>query len=184
LTFKKLNDIKTLSRFKVLLKIVNLLDQIDLKILFILQLDGRRRLADIAEEVDLSTPAVMERVKKLEAGGVIRGYQALIDAKKVGKDVTAFIGVSIGNQRDIDRFADQMARCRDVLECHHVTGDESFILKVKAANTGALEKLLGEIRSVEGVTRTVTKVVLSTAKEGQALELDAGLAEVPHIKKK
>ena len=161
-----------------------MLDQIDLKILFILQNNGRTRLADIADEVDLSTPAVMERVKKLEASGVITGYQALLDSKKVGKDVTAFIGVSIGNQRDIDQFATAMLRYRDVLECHHVTGDESFILKVKSANTGSLEKLLGQIRSVEGVTRTVTKIVLSTAKEGQALELDAGLAEPVNGKKR
>jgi Lrp/AsnC family leucine-responsive transcriptional regulator len=160
------------------------IDQIDLKILCILQTDGRRRLADIADEVDLSAPAVMERVKKLEASGVIRGYQALIDGKKVGKDITAFIGVSIGNQRDMERFANQMMRYRDVLECHHVTGDESFILKVRLANTAALEKLLAEIRSVEGVTRTVTKVVLSTAKEGQVLELDSGLVGAPPIKKK
>ena len=141
-------------------------------------------MADIAGKVELSTPAVMERVKKLEAGGVIKGYQALVDAKKVGKDIAAFIGVSIGHQRDIDGFAAQMLRYQDVLECHHVTGDESFILKVKSANTGSLEKLLGEIRSVEGVTRTVTKIVLSTAKESQALELDAGLAENSHGKKK
>src|SRR5689334_25312645 len=80
--------------------LINSLDEIDLKILHILQLDGRRRLADIAEQVDLSAPAVMERVKKLESGGIIRGYQALLDSKKVGKDITAFIGVSIGNQRD------------------------------------------------------------------------------------
>jgi len=126
----------------------------------------------------------MERVKKLEASGVIRGYQALVDGKKVGKDITAFIGVSIGNQGDMEKFAGQMMRYGDVLECHHVTGDESFILKVKSANTNALEKLLAEIRSVDGVTRTVTKVVLSTAKEGQALELDAGLAEAPPAKKK
>lgn len=125
----------------------------------------------------------MERVKKLEASGVIRGYYALVDGKKVGKDITAFIGVSIGNQRDLEKFAAQMLRNRDVLECHHVTGDESFVLKVKSANTAALEKLLGEIRSVEGVTRTVTKVVLSTAKEGQALDLDTGWAEAPQGKK-
>jgi Lrp/AsnC family leucine-responsive transcriptional regulator len=141
-------------------------------------------LADIADEVDLSAPAVMERVKKLETSGVIKGYQALLDGKKVGKDITAFIGVSIGNQGDIDQFAKQMLSYPDVLECHHVTGDESFILKVKAANTAALEKLLAKIRSVEGVTRSVTKIVLSTAKESQLLDLDAGLAEVPHQKKK
>ena len=134
-------------------------------------------MADIAEQVDLSPPAVMERVKKLEANGVIKGYTALLDGRTVGKDITAFIGVSIGNQRDIDRFAAQMLGQTDVLECHHVTGDESFILKVKARNTGALEKLLGEIRSIEGVTRTITKVVLSTAKESHILELDDSLAE-------
>jgi len=126
----------------------------------------------------------MERVRKLEASGVIKGYQALVDSKKVGKDITAFIGVSVGSQRDMDKFATQMMRYQDVLECHHVTGDESFILKVKSANTGSLEKLLGDIRSVEGVTRTVTKVVLSTTKESQALELDSGLAEGSQVKKK
>ena len=161
-----------------------MLDQIDLKILYILQNDGRKRLADIADEVELSAPAVMERVKKLEASGVIKGYQALVDGKKVGKDITAFIGVSVGNQRDMDRFASQMMECQDVLECHHVTGDESFVLKVKSANTGSLEKLLGDIRSVEGVTRTVTKVVLSTAKENQAVELNACAAEFAHARKK
>ena len=160
-----------------------MLDHTDLKILYILQNDGRRRLADIADEVELSAPAVMERVKKLEASGVIRGYQAVLDSKKVGKDITAFIGVSIGNQRDMEKFAQQMIGYPDVLECHHVTGEESFMLKVKSANTGSLEKLLGEIRSVEGVTRTVTRVVLSTAKEGQALELDSGLVEASPIKK-
>jgi len=77
-----------------------------------------------------------------------------------------------------------MLQRHDVLECHHVTGDESFILKVKSANTGSLERLLGEIRSVEGVTRTVTKVVLSTAKESQALDLDQSLLEHSNAKRK
>jgi Lrp/AsnC family leucine-responsive transcriptional regulator len=161
-----------------------LIDEIDLKILSILQDSGRSRLADIAEQVDLSAPAVMERVKKLEVGGVIKGYQAVVDGKKVGKDITAFIGVSIGNQRDIDKFATRMLQHHDVLECHHVTGDESFILKVKSRNTASLERLLGEVRSVEGVTRTVTKVVLSTAKESQTLDLDASVIDHAGAKKK
>jgi Lrp/AsnC family leucine-responsive transcriptional regulator len=177
------SDIRTLAKLILFPNLINLIDRIDLKILSILQNNGRTRLADIADEVELSAPAVMERVKKLEASGVIKGYQALVDGKKVGKDITAFIGVSIGNQRDIDQFATQILRYQDVLECHHVTGDESFILKVKSANTGSLEKLLGQIRSVEGVTRTVTKIVLSTAKESQALELAAGLAENVNAKK-
>ena len=184
LTFAIDGDIRSLNKNPIVPKIFNLIDQTDLKILYILQNNGRSRLGDIADEVELSAPAVMERVKKLEASGVIRGYQALVDAKKVGKDITAFIGVSLSHQRDIDGFAVQMLRYADVLECHHVTGEESFILKVKASNTGSLEKLLGEIRSVEGVTRTVTKVVLSTVKESQVLQLDAGLAESSNVKKR
>lgn len=153
-----------------------MLDIIDLKILSILQSHGRCHLAEIAKEVDLSSPAVMERVKKLEAHGVIKSYHAVLDARKVGKDVTAFVGVSVVHQRYIDEFAAHMVRQRDVLECHHVTGEESFILKVKTANTFSLEKLLGEIRSLEGVTRTVTRVVLSTPKESLKLEFDEELA--------
>jgi Lrp/AsnC family leucine-responsive transcriptional regulator len=165
-------------------KIINLIDQIDLKILHILQLNGRARLADIADEVELSAPAVMERVKKLESSGVIKGYLALVDAKKLGKDITAFIGVSIHHQRDVDKFAKHILQYPDVLECHHVTGEESFILKVKSENTASLEKLLGELRSLPGVTRTVTNVVLSTAKENPAIEFNGRLAENPSYKKR
>jgi Lrp/AsnC family leucine-responsive transcriptional regulator len=151
-----------------------LLDNIDLKILSILQNNGRCHLAEIAKEVDLSSPAVMERVKKLETSGIIKGYQAVLDPKKVGKDVTAFVGVSVAHQKYIGGFAAFMMNQRDVLECHHVTGEESFILKVKTTNTESLEKILGEIRSLEGVTGTVTKVVLSSVKESQRLEFDNG----------
>ncbi len=83
----------------------------------------------------------------------------------------------------MDKFATQMLRYPRCLECHHVTGDESFILKVKSANTGSLEKLLGEIRSVEGVTRTVTRRWSFHAKESQALELDQDWLELPTQKK-
>lgn len=149
-----------------------MLDNIDVKILLILQNHGRRHLAEIAKEVDLSPPAVMERIKKLESRRIIKGYHALVDAKSVGRDVVAFIGVSVDHQGHIAAFSSHLVKQPDVLECHHVTGEESFLLKVKTANTASLERLLGEIRSMEGVTRTVTKVVLSTLKESQVLELD------------
>lgn len=149
-----------------------MLDAVDIKILSILQRNGRCHLAEIAKKVDLSAPAVMERVRKLEARGIIKGYHALVDAKKVGKDITAFIGVSVSNQSHIASFCSNVVSNPDVLECHHVTGEESFILKVKIADTGSLEKLLADIRSMEGVTRTVTKVVLSTAREGHMLALE------------
>ena len=122
----------------------------------------------------------MERIKKLEARGVIKSYHALLDAKRLGKDITAFISVSIGHQRYSDSFSSFMVGQRDVLECHHVTGEESFILKVKCNTTMSLEKLLAEIRSMEGVTHTVTKVVLSTLKETQTIEIDD--ANGPHAR--
>ncbi|MBI4524941.1 MAG: Lrp/AsnC family transcriptional regulator [Deltaproteobacteria bacterium] len=152
-----------------------MLDQTDIKILSILQQQGRRHLADIAKEVDLSTPAVMERVKKLESRGIIKAFRAILDANKLGKNITAFIGVSVSHQPYIDNIGGLMAAAKDVLECHHVTGEESFFLKVKTADTGSLEKLIAEIRSLEGVTRTVTNVVLSTSKESQILSLERAL---------
>ena len=153
-------------------------DAVDLKILSILQHDGRHHLAEIGKEVELSPPSVMERIKKLEARGVIKGYHAVLDAKRLGRDITAYIGVSVGHQKDIEGFATDMIRRPEVLECHHVLGEDSFILKVKTINTSSLERLLGEIRSMEGVTRTVTKVVLSTAKETHILELEDSTDEL------
>ena len=150
-----------------------MLDAIDRQIVLILQANGRSHLGQIAKSVDLSAPAIMERIKKLEARGIIKSYQAVLDAKKLGKDITAFVSVSIGHQRHIDTFSSFMLEQRDVQECHHVTGEESFILKVKCNDTTALERLLAEIRSMEGVTHTVTKVVLSTLQETQRIELGA-----------
>jgi Lrp/AsnC family leucine-responsive transcriptional regulator len=88
----------------------------------------------------------------------------------------------VSHQKYIDAFAAFIGRQRDVLECHHVTGEESFILKVKTANTDSLEKLLADVRSLEGVSGTVTKVVLSSVKESQKLEFDNGFAA--HAKKR
>lgn len=154
-----------------------MLDAVDVKILSILQRYGRCHLAEIAKEVELSAPAVMERVKKLESRQIITGYHAFLDAKKVGKEITAFVGVSISHQRYIDSFASRIVNHADVLECHHVTGEESFIIKVKTASTLSLERLLAKIRSMEGVTRTITKVALSTCKEGNSLVLDENLGK-------
>lgn len=138
------------------------LDDIDLGILSLLQSNCRMPLAKIGDRVGLSAPSVMERVKKLEDSGVIHGYHALLDAKKLGMDVTAFIGVSINHPKLIDRFEVEVDGIEDVLECHHVTGGYSLLLKVKTLNTSSLEQLISRIRSIEGVERTETMVVLST----------------------
>ncbi len=137
-------------------------DAIDLQIIDALQEHGRIPHAKLADQVGLSAPSVIERVKKLEDCGIITGYHASVDARKLGKDVTAFIGVSIGHPRSITEFEKALARMPDVLECHHVTGGHTVLLKVKTHNTASLEELIGLIRLIEGVTRTETMVVLST----------------------
>jgi Lrp/AsnC family leucine-responsive transcriptional regulator len=141
------------------------LDDIDLRILALLQEDCRIPLARTGEAVGLSAPAVLERVKKLEAAGVITGYRALLDAKRLGVDITAFIGVIIGHPRLIAEFEGRLAAFDDVLECHHVTGEYTLLLKVKTANTSSLEALISQIRALDGVARTETMVVLSTHTE-------------------
>jgi Lrp/AsnC family leucine-responsive transcriptional regulator len=148
------------------------LDEIDLGILSILQENCRVSLAKIGEQVDLSPPSVVERLKKLEDSGLVKGYHAVLDARRLGLDVTAFIGVSIGHPKAIDGFEAEIAAVEGVLECHHVTGGYTLLLKVKTHNTSSLEALISRIRSIEGVERTETMVVLSTHSEKTQLQLD------------
>lgn len=140
-------------------------DTIDFQIIDSLQEHGRIPHAKLADQVGLSAPSVIERVKKLEDSGLITGYHASVDARKLGKDVTAFIGVSISHPRTINLFEETVAQIPDVLECHHVTGEHTVLLKVKTHNTASLEQLIGRIRVIDGVTRTETMVVLSTHTE-------------------
>jgi Lrp/AsnC family transcriptional regulator, leucine-responsive regulatory protein len=147
------------------------LDDIDLRILGLLQEDCRTSLVRLGEQVGLSAPAVLERIKKLEAAHVITGYSAMLDARRLGLDITAFIGVIISHPNLIGDFERQAASLRDVLECHHVTGEYTLLLKVKTANTSTLERLISQIRSLAGVGRTETMVVLSTHTERVQLAL-------------
>jgi Lrp/AsnC family leucine-responsive transcriptional regulator len=147
------------------------LDAIDVHILSILQENCKLPLAKIGDQVGLSAPAVIERIKKLEDGGIITGYRAVLDARRLGNDVTAFIGVSISHPRLIGEFEKDIAQFEGVLECHHVTGQHTLLLKVKTANTSTLEELISRIRSIEGVDRTETMVVLSTYSERTQIAL-------------
>src|SRR3954453_16648095 len=142
------------------------LNSVDLAIIDILQREGRITFAQIASEVGLSAAAVHERVKKLENRGVITGYHARVDPVEVGVGVTAFISVS--------ETAGPRGRLEEIFErlpwsegCHHVAGEESLLLKVRAESTRALEHIIWEIRALEAVERTKTTVVLATSFEGR-----------------
>ena len=147
------------------------LDAIDRELLEVLQRDCKTPLAKLGERVNLSAPSVMDRVRKLEAAGVITGYHAALDARRIGLDITAFIGISTNYPNDSERFLAQIAERAEVLECHHVTGGHSLLLKIKTRNTASLEALISSLRRVEGVTGTETMVVLSTAAERARVEV-------------
>lgn len=155
------------------------LDSIDRTLLEALQDDCKTSLNKLGEKVGLGAPAVLERVRKLESAGVITGYHAAIDGKRLGLDITAFVGVSINYPKDIGGFLARVATRPEVLECHHVTGGHTLLLKVKTENTASLERVISSLREVEGVTRTETMVVLSTATETARVPLPAFAEEDP-----
>ncbi len=142
------------------------MDPIDSAIVDALQRDGRRPQQVIARQVGLSQPAVAERIKKLEARGVITGFSARVDAHHLGLDITAFIGVGIEPPKFFDVVTKMVRTLDEVLECHRVAGDDSYLLKVKTRNTRTLDRLLVEVlRTIPGVTRTHTTIVLASIKE-------------------
>jgi Lrp/AsnC family transcriptional regulator, leucine-responsive regulatory protein len=145
-------------------------DSIDYKLLEILQKNARITQLELAAEVGLSQPAVAERMRKLEQEGVIIAYSAHVDARKLGRDITAFIGVGISHPKFNKAFAKRIFALPEVLECHHVTGQDSYLLKVKIENTEELDELLTvKLRTIPGVTRTQTTIVLSSVKEGMGI---------------
>src|SRR3989449_7628198 len=145
------------------------LDVVDRHILRLLASDGRASYQALADAVGLSRPAVMERVKRLEESRYITGYGARLDRKKVGYPVTAFVAVRYANS---DYVGDEprmreMERNPGVLECHHVAGEDCYILKVAAPDLERLQDLLRDLRgpspTVEMSTRTT--IVLGTVFE-------------------
>jgi Lrp/AsnC family leucine-responsive transcriptional regulator len=153
------------------------LDRVDTQLLQAIQLDAKASLAALGEIVGLSAPAVMERIKKLEQAGAILGYHAHVDGRRVGLDIAAFIGVAVqdpGGMADIERWGRDRP---EVLECHHVTGAYTLLLKVKARNTRALELLVNALRSMNSVRATDTMVVFSTGFERTPVPIDVPAEE-------
>lgn len=154
------------------------MDGIDHQLVQRLQADGRATQLELAREVGLSQPAVADRIRKLEERGVIRGYEARVDAASLGKDITAFVGVGIEHPRFFAGFTEAVAALEDVLECHRVAGEDSYLLKVKTANTRTLDDLLvGTLRTIPGVTRTHTTIVLRSLKEETRVHVAPELME-------
>jgi Lrp/AsnC family leucine-responsive transcriptional regulator len=142
-----------------------MLDTIDYKLCELLQTRGRASQLELAQAVNLSQPAVAERIRKLEEQGVIIGYAAQVNAKALGKDITAFIGVFTNHPRYHDGFVKKVTAIEEVQECHRVAGTDSYLLKIRTENTSSLDTLIARIRSIDGCERTQTTIVMATLKE-------------------
>ena len=148
-----------------------MLDEIDVKILEIIQKQGRTRRNDLAERVGLSLPAVSERLRKLEEADIITGYFAKVHYQKLGKDIAAFVVVTVDSSKHYSTFVDHLQGMDDVLECHAITGEGTHLLKIRTENTTSLEKLLAKLQSWNGVVKTTTSIILSTPKETTAIKI-------------
>jgi len=155
------------------------LDAVDLKILKLLQDDGRMSLADLAEKVGLSPSPCLRRVRLLEKSGVIARYVAVLDQRAVGLPVSVFVSVKLDKQREelLDRFAKTIARWPEVLECYLMTGPRDYWLRVVVPDIQALEEfILHFLSRVPGVGNIKSSFALKQVKYQTALPLPSDLA--------
>jgi Lrp/AsnC family transcriptional regulator, leucine-responsive regulatory protein len=145
----------------------SMLDEIDRKILLELQSDARTSYAELGRRVGLTTPAVIERVRKLEDAGVITGYRAEIDTAKIGLPITAFVRMSITGV-DYSRIIEVAEQSNEVLECHRGTGGDSFIMKVAVASVEHLQEIIDKLTPY-GITTTA--IVLSSPVKRRVIEV-------------
>jgi Lrp/AsnC family leucine-responsive transcriptional regulator len=146
-----------------------MLDVIDLKILNLLQDNGRIKRSTLAEEVNLSISSLSDRLRKLEEADIIEGYYAKVNKEILGFDIMAFIQVLTDSSKYYPELVKNAKKTDEVLECHAVLGEGSHILKVVTKGREELEKLLAQIQSWPGVIRTITSFILSSHKETNKL---------------
>lgn len=150
------------------------LDEVDRKVLDVLQADGRISMQQLAERVGLSRAAVYARVRRLETSGVITRYAAIVDPDMAGFDLLCFVGVAVAvhSHEVVERTRLALAALPEVLECHHVTGQFDYLLKVALRNRGELERFIVErLTPVPNIERINTSLVLHVAKSTTALPM-------------
>ncbi|MEG2450131.1 MAG: Lrp/AsnC family transcriptional regulator [Clostridia bacterium] len=154
------------------------MDSINIKILKCLSRNARINASEIAEKVKLSVSAVIERIKKMENDGTIVGYSAEIDPLMLGKDVTAMILVTIDHPSHNTSFVRAIEQDSNIVECYYIAGDFDYMLKVITENTRTLEITLDAIKTIEGVSKTKTNLVLSSQKKDYSVLLKSKKTEI------
>ena len=140
------------------------MDKIDYEILSCLKENARENATIIGAKINLSTSAVIERIKKFEASGLIKQYTIVLDQHTLGGDLMAFISVRLEHPKYYENFVELINSHNSIAECYYIAGDFDFIIKIITKNAQSLEDILNYIKSIEGVSLTRTSVVLSTNK--------------------
>lgn len=143
------------------------MDDIDRRLVAALVADARTSNADLARQVGLSAPSVLERVRRLERSGVLRGYTAVVDSAQLGLGVSALVAVHQREDAEQEDLALSLAGVPEVEDCWSVAGEEAFVVKVRVEDVDALERTLGVLRRIPSVARTRTTVVLSSRFEAR-----------------
>ena len=150
------------------------LDEVDVQLLALLQQDGRITNADLAKQVGLSPPSVLQRVRVLEKAGLIKGYFGLLDPEKLGLRITALamISLSLHQEQPIERFRRSINEIPEVLECYHVSGEFDFLLKIVVKDIRSYEQLIRErLSKIKGIQQIKTSFVLATTKHTTQIPL-------------
>jgi len=151
------------------------LDAIDRKILRALQANGKISIGELAEKVGLSPSPCARRVRLLEKTGIVKGYAAIVDQKKVGLPISAFASIKLERQReeDLDRFEEAVSRWPEVLDCYLMTGQRDYLMRIVVANLEAYERFIKDkLTRLENVASIETSFALGQVKRSEALPLD------------
>ena len=150
------------------------IDNIDRKILRMLQENSKITNAYLSKQIGLSPAPTLERVRKLEKKGIISGYHAQLNLSEIGLGVSTFVLVSLKehNKKNINIFLDKINKVKNVIECHHITGTGDFILKVVSENIASYQKLmLDKVSEIEATDSLQSMVILSTFKDNKVMPL-------------
>ncbi len=145
------------------------MDLTDIQIINILKKDARTPVKDISAAVNLSAPAVKERMDKLKSAGVIKAYTVVLEPKALGKTMKAFMFLTLRSPEKAEKFMDVIAKEKDILSCYFLTGDFDYMIEIATQDTVMLEKMISELRNLAEFSRTRTIIVLTTIKESYSV---------------
>lgn len=156
-----------------------MIDEVDRKILEIMQVDGRVANAEIARRIGMAPSAILERIRKLEDRGVIAGYTARLNPSAIDKPLLAFVFVKADERVWQTGTGEALAEIPEVQEVHHIAGEDCFLVKIRARDTESLGRLMRErFGAISSIGSTRTTIVLETVKETTSLPIEATVREV------